>query len=149
MQKLMEKPILNNWVKHGGYNRAELIFARRQLHWAAQIVSSAAHTLSGNSFDANKTSLKWNDGHRALVGSMIADGEFCAAVNLDEFKLIVLDRNYSLISEINIEGETLSSSLNWLHSTIEKIVGKSAAPLVLPHGDLYDDEISKGEKFSV
>jgi hypothetical protein len=128
------------WSKLGDVNPVDLVNARLELHWAAQIPAAAGSTLLPLRADASHTSLAWIDSIGALAGEPISGKR--AGLRLSDNALVVLDANDSVVAELSLTGKTLDEGMSWLAKEL------GAEKLTRPKHDLPVHPVATGAAFA-
>src|SRR5512135_1422448 len=90
----------SNWLHVGERAPTELVDARLQLHWAAQLVSAVGTTLLPAAADDSHTNLEWLAEPALLAGQLTADTPRCrAALRPADLRLYVLDECNTAIAD--------------------------------------------------
>ena len=80
------------WEKLGKPAPTELVDARLQLHWAAQIPAAVGNTLVRPASDFSHTALSWDGRAGALVTDLLAGDTFMyAGLRTSDLPLLILD----------------------------------------------------------
>jgi hypothetical protein len=115
------------WMPVGGRSPADLVDARLQLHWAAQLVSAVGTTLLPAAADDSHTNLEWLAGTARepalasglLAGQLTTDPPRCrAALHPDTLELYLLDEHGAGVAHHRLHGLTLSQGMVWLEHEI-------------------------------
>ncbi len=121
----------------------ELMQARLQLHWAAQLVSAPGTSLLPAHADFSHTNLGWDSNLGVLAGRHVGSGPLRAALVFDGLELLVLEGNREG-SSLRLAGQTFSQALAWL---AREVAGDQGA-LSLPAHDMPAHSIGEGAVFS-
>lgn len=123
--------------------------ARRQLHWAVQIVAAVGSSLVEPRPDDSHTSLSWRDDRQLLAGEPLREGAPCrAALRLSDLTLHVLDERGSSVESTVLEGLTLDQGLAWMSSAlIAYLGGPLARGITRPDHEMPDHELGRGARF--
>jgi hypothetical protein len=116
------------WQTLGTIPVADLVEAKVQLHWAAQIVAAFGNTLLQPQPDDGQSNLGWVDSIGALCSHPTSDG-WKVGIRLADLTILLLDRHNIIQTEFGLHGRTLQQGLEWLASTYSKL---SAAPFPKP-----------------
>ena len=103
------------WQTVGTVPISDLIDARIQLHWAAQIVASFGNAVIEARADDSQSNLGWGDGLSALRSHPSSEG-FRVGLRLADLTLLFLDKQETVISEFGLQGRTLHQGFEWLKS---------------------------------
>jgi hypothetical protein len=137
------------WQYVGTRPPTDLVDARLQLHWAAQLVSAVGTTLLPAAADDSHTNLEWLTAPALLAGGRTAETPRCrAALRPADLHLLLLDANDAAIAEHALNGMTLSQGLVWLEQEIAAL-GERPLPKPLRRRalDLPDHAVGRGAPF--
>jgi hypothetical protein len=139
------------WLRVGDRAPTDLVDARLQLHWAAQLASAVGTTLLAAAADDSHTNLEWLAEPAVLAGRLTADPPRCrAAVRPADLQLCLLDERGATIAEHALHGLTIGQGLVWLEHEIAAFrQGPLPEPLRRRELDLPDHAVGRGAVFSV
>ncbi len=109
----------SSWQTLGAVPVADLVDAKVQLHWAAQIVSAFGNALLQPKPDDSQSNLGWIDSCGALCSHPTSDG-WSVGLRLADLTLLFLTPNNSIQTEFKCNGQTLQQALEWLTVTYRK-----------------------------
>ncbi len=137
------------WEMLGSLAPGNLVEARLQLHYAAQIVSSVGFTFVAPKPDWGHTNFGWSHVLRALVSRQVAGGKpYHAALRFSPFRLLLLDDSHNELSGCSLTGRTVDEGYVWLNSAIESYTGQPPAkPLFRPEHPLPAHPVGEGKPF--
>src|SRR5687767_620587 len=127
------------WSKLGEINPADLVSARVELHWAAQIPSAAGSTLLPLRADASHTSFAWIESMGAIAGEPIAGKR--GGVRFCDLALIVIDSSNTVVAELPLAGKTFDEGMAWLAKEL------GAERIVRPKHDMPKHPVATGAPF--
>ena len=138
-----------SWEMLGSLAPGDLVEARLQLHYAAQIVSSVGFTFVAPKPDWSHTNLGWSHDLGALVSRQVAvEKPYHAALRFSPFRLLLLDDSRRELSGYSLPGHTVDDGYAWLASAIEDYTGQPPAkPLFRPQHPLPAYPAGEGEPF--
>ena len=110
------------WTDLGAVPPADLVGARLEAHWTAQIASAFGTTLLTRAPDDSHTSLEWLDGHGALA-SQAARGAR-AGLRIADLTLLVV-RGDDVEADHPLEGQTIEDGLGWLSDVAARVSGEA------------------------
>ncbi|MGB5811885.1 MAG: hypothetical protein WBG86_15205 [Polyangiales bacterium] len=120
-----------------------LVNARLELHWAAQLVTSAGASLLPSVPDFSHTNLGWVESLGVLAGRPVGDRGRQAALVFEGLELVVLEGELERAS-LSLAGRTLEDGRAWLAGQL----GVEAAALELPRHDMPPHPVGEGGVFS-
>jgi hypothetical protein len=145
------------WMAVGDRSPADLVDARLQLHWAAQLVSAVGTTLLPAAADDSHTNLEWlaESGRPPAVASGLLAGQLTldtprcrAALHADTLELHLLEEHGTSVARRRLHGLTLSEGMGWLE---QEIAAWRRQPLPVPlqrrELDLPDHAVAHGAPF--
>jgi len=134
----------------GGIAPADLVDARLQLHWAAQIAAAPGASLAEAQPDFGQLSLAWDAAGEQLVGAGTKTTPTVrAALTPASFALRLLDAEGASLEELALSGRTLDEGMEWLAAAIGRATGCAPPALSRPEHELPGHAISSGEPFSL
>jgi hypothetical protein len=105
----------------GKLQPTELLDARVQLHWAAQVLSGAADRWLPSQADDSHTNMAWLAEAGVLIGNAMPSGLRLALAPLDfELRALHGDRE---VAAIALTGRTLSDAMQWADAQIASVEG--------------------------
>lgn len=119
----------------------ELVAARTQAHWAAQVVSALGTSLLPHADDYSETNLAWDRDRRALVGRSVQG--VIAGLRVADLVWFVIGRGPA---ERPAVGSTVADGLRWLRSVAVEN-GLADRPLDRSPYDLPPHELARGGRF--
>jgi len=128
------------WFELGRVQPTELVDARLQLHWAAQVVAAVGVTLVERRPDDSHTSLGWDESG-VLVGQAIPSGRR-AAISPASMEWVVMEGE-AVASRRGIHGQTLEAGLRWMEQTLD-----TGTPLVRPTYEMPTHPVGDGAAFA-
>lgn len=137
-----------NWQRLGDTPAAELVDARLQLHWAAQIPASLGYTYLEPTLDWSHVSLAWWDDGCVLTTGVASAG-FRASLRPADLTLLFLDAAGVTVEAFSLDGQTLEAGYAWLSDAIVRFAGSEASkPVVRPDHELPSHAVAHGATFS-
>ena len=137
------------WRPLGAVAPGDLVEARLQTHYAAQIVSGLGRTLLDKQPDDSHTNLSWSRRLGALAGRRIAtERPFSAALEVAALRLLLLDENDEALVGASLDGMTVSEAYDWLGQGAAArgaSLGDGFTPL---HYSMPPHPLGDGERFS-
>lgn len=145
-----EESIDLDWEPLGSVSPRDLVAAREQAHWAAQVVAAVGETHVPHAIDTSHTAMGYRLELGALAGAAIPAGvgELRAALRLSELRLLVTVGD-EVTDSAALEGKTLAEATAWMADTLaSRSKGERGGPLVSPDYDLEPHGIARGEAFT-
>jgi len=113
----------------------ELSAARRELHAAVQVVSSAGRALLPARADHSHTSLTWSDDLGGFLGEPLPPDQLRAGLDVTCLALCVVERDGRRTAELALEGQWLPDATAWLSRQLAKRLG---GDVQIPPAELPD-----------
>jgi len=137
------------WLQVGERAPTDLVDARLQLHWAAQLVSAVGTTLLPAAADDSHTNLEWLAAPGLLAGRLTADAPRCrAALRVTDLRLYLLNEGGAAIAEHALHGMTVDQGIVWLEQEIAAFWQHPLPkPLRRRQFDLPDHGVGRGGQF--
>jgi hypothetical protein len=133
---------MKQWQKVGAVPTTDLTEARLQLHWASQLGAAVGIALVPSRADDSHTALTSIPERSMLVtGETDGDSPRRVALSLPDFRIVVVDEELKETDGLPLDGQTLSTGLDWLRAKL------SSAELALPTYDVPPHAIKDGEAF--
>lgn len=141
-------PGLQGWHVLGEVEPSNLVDARLQLHWAAQVLSAVGYTHMEKASDDGQSNTGWVDGMQVLVGRPM-EVEPGAFVSLDpaNFRIALHEPGGAELESLAIAGQTLEQLHEWTSAAIGRRLGADPVELVRPTYDLPDHPVADGQAF--
>jgi len=137
------------WQTLGTVPPIDLVDAKVQLHWAAQIVSAFGNALLQSQPDDSQSNLGWVDSLGALCSHPSSDG-WSIGLRLADLTLLFLTSQNNIQTECNLHGRTLQQALEWLPVTYSKFSGaESPNPFVLRDYDMPPHPVGENAVFQL
>ncbi len=130
---------------------AQLVEARLQLHWAAQLAAAPGATLVEEQADFAHLSLALDADRRAFEGPVVTGGRpWRAALRLAPPQLELRDAGGRTIERLDLAGRTLAEGRAWLQAAAERWTSQPLArDLALPEQRPADHPVAAGAAFDV
>lgn len=136
------------WRRLDPDRAGDLVDARLELHWAAQIASAAGATHAPARDDFDHTSLGWSAAHHALLGRSIGD-DLRAGLRPTDLTLLVVGPHDEELDAQPLNGRTLAQGLRWLEGSLARhSSGSLTGPLVRPAHPLPAHPTGEGAAFT-
>lgn len=137
------------WQMLGTVPVVDLVEAKVQLHWAAQIVAAFGNTLLEPQPDDSQSNLGWIDSFSALCSHPTADG-WSVGLRFEDITLLFLTPQKTIQTEFRLHGQTLQQALEWLTVTYPKFSGaETPKPFVLRDYDMPSHPVGKDAAFQL
>ncbi|MDH3771834.1 MAG: hypothetical protein OET79_12735, partial [Nitrospirota bacterium] len=137
------------WQTLGTFPVADLVDAKAQLHWAAQIVAAFGNTLLQPQPDDSQSNLGWVDSCDALCSHPTSDG-WSVGLRLADLTLLFLTPHNTIQTEFGLSGQTLQQGFEWLASTYSKVSGAPLPkPFALREYDMPSHPVEKNAVFQL
>ena len=143
------EPFSTSWQTLGTVPVADLVDAKVQLHWAAQIVAAFGNALLQPQPDDSQSNLGWVDSIGALCNHSTSDG-WSVGLRLADLTLLFLTPHNTIQTEIGLHGRTLQQAMEWLTVTYSKFSGaESPKPFALREYDMPSHPVGKNAVFQL
>jgi hypothetical protein len=141
----------DSWQSLGATDPTDLVEARLQSHYAAQVVSGVGRTLLPKQDDDSHTSLEWVPALGALASQPSAgDKSFRAALRFDGLRLLLIDRDNSILFDAGLDGRTVAAAYAWLAQAIGDRLGQAFEQEFTPlHYGMPPHGLGEGARFAV
>ncbi|TFH21507.1 MAG: hypothetical protein E4H03_10490 [Myxococcales bacterium] len=137
----------DRWLTISAVPDDELVEARIQLHYSAQLVAALGATLLPPAADDSHPNFGWSPEHQALIGRPLVQIPVQAALKLADPSLLVL-REDRIVATIKLAGSTLLDARGALEQALrEEGVALPEGGLELPPYDLPSHALSQGAAF--
>jgi len=121
-----------------------------QLHWAAQLVSSAGQTFAEPLHDDSHRAMTWSDTHSAFVGVDFAGPyPFRVALRPRDLTLLLLDRTEQTLGALPLLGRLRSEGYEWLSLAMATYLGGPPPLIERPEYDLPLHPVASDDPFGV
>jgi hypothetical protein len=137
------------WQLLGETPPARLANARRQAHWALQLVAAAGESFAPHSPDTAHTAASWEPALAALAGQTLpGSAPWRIALRVADLTLLLLGRDGSAQAERALAGATLADARRWLSEVLKAHGrGERDRPLVHPDYELEPHPLARGARF--
>ncbi len=108
------------WQTLGTVPVTDLVEAKVQLHWAAQIVAAFGNTLLDPQPDDSQSNLGWVDAFDALCSHSSLKG-LSVGLRPEDLTLLFMTSPNTIYSEFGLSGQTLRQAFEWLTATYSKV----------------------------
>jgi len=136
-----------SWLPLPKIETANLVSARLQMHWAAQVVASIGYSYVEALPDWSHLSLEWIDGR--FVTHQATEFGFCASLEPTSLTLGFYDIEGRLLDEQPLNGYSIEEAYGWLAGAIRSHTKNKASDLVRPDHDMPEHGISGGDNFEI
>lgn len=142
--------IIEGWQQLGTASKKALREARVNAHYAVHVASALGGTLLRPLPDDSHTNLEWLKDRRVLAGQPSDDHvRMRSAIKVQDLTLALLDRDNSVMSEVELDGMTVDEATAWLAAAIAKAKGREEpVELTRPKAELPDGPLAKGKPFT-
>ncbi len=141
------------WQPLGAVAPEQLVDARLQLHYAAQIVAAVGTSLATPVPDYSHTTLEWLAGPAALAGGLVTSGSkpFRAALRPADLMLLLLDEDERIIADDMLNGKNLASGLDWMRRQVSAFGadGSQVEPPSYQPGEFPAHAVGEGRAFEL
>lgn len=103
-----------SWKTLGTVAPTELVDARLQAHYAAQVVASAGVSFLEPQADDSHPNMGWVESLGALVGRPLPGAGAQAGLRIDDLTLLIVDASGQVREQLVLGGETLEEGYAWL-----------------------------------
>lgn len=136
------------WLRLGTIPPTELVSARLELHWAAQLPAAAGIARATPTPDYAQHALVWDAPRGALASALVPGPRpYRVGLRLADETLLLLGDKGTAIESLPLAGRTLREGLEWCTQASQRYTGASAAPLALPGHELPDHPVAGGARF--
>ena len=143
------EPSSTFWQTLGTAPVDDLVDAKIQMHWAAQILAAFGNGLLESKPDDSQSNLGWVNSHGALRGHPTLDG-WSVGLRLADLTLLFLTPKNTIQTEFTLHGRTLQEALDWLRITYSKFSGtESPQPFVLREYDMPSHPVGENTPFQI
>lgn len=137
-----------NWLLLGSVAPKDLVEARLQAHFAAQVASGFGRTHVPKKDDDSHTALYWRRGQAGLESRASSGADALHAVlEFSPHRLTLVDGSGTVRSSWIPNGNTLDQGYQWLSSAMAEATGKPETPITALHYEMPDHELSHGAVF--
>ncbi len=137
------------WQTIGTVPGTDLVDAKVQLHWAAQIVSAFGNALLQPQPDDSQSNLGWVNSFGALSSQPTSDG-WSVGLRLKDLTLLFLTPQNTIQTEFGLHGKTLQQALEWLTITYPKFSGEhSLKPFALREYNMPPHPVGENAPFQL
>ena len=139
----------SSWQTLGAVPVADLVDAKVQLHWAAQIVAAFGNALLQPQPDDSQSNLGWVDPLGALCSHPTSDG-WSVGLRLVDLTLLFLAPNNCIQKEFGLSGQTLLQGFEWLTETYSHASGAMLTkPFALRDYDMPPHPVGRNAIFQL
>lgn len=153
MHTLVFPDTLAHWQPLTRPRASELEDTRKQLHWAAQMVSALGTTLLEPRADDSHTNLEWSQAHRGLLGHGVGKPELRALLRFPDVTLELLrgeGKSERTLKCWPLAGRRFAELFAELEATVAEQLGRDELVLRRPTHELPEhrvDPSGAGEPF--
>jgi hypothetical protein len=135
------------WQTVGTLSADELIEARLQAHWAAQIVGAVGDAFLERKADDSQSNLGWHDELQALLGHRLP-GDCCTGLRISDLTLITAGVDDRVLDELPLSGITLQAALAEMTSRLLDR-GLSGPALQIRDYEMPEHAVGSGAAFEL
>ena len=136
------------WQRLGTVPTCNLLDARLQLHWAAQVVASFGNAVLETRADDSQSNFGWVDSWGALCSHDSLDG-IRVGLRLADLTLLFFTTPHATPIEFPLSGQTLQQALEWLTATYAQASeAPPQKPFALREYDMPTHPVAQGTPFS-
>lgn len=140
--------ITENWQKMFLSESKQMNEASLQIHYATQFIAILGKYLLEEKTDDSHTTAEWLQDHKVLAGNWIKGKKlFRLALNITDYRLILLDNEIKEIDSIGIEEKTQMEIFSWLKSQIANLGSKAEELKLRMHYEIPENNLAHGEAF--
>jgi hypothetical protein len=137
------------WTELGVFEPLDLIDATAELHWATQLLASAAQTFAEAAEDDSHRAVVWAAELSAFVGApFAAPYPLRVALRPSDLTLMILDRTGASVAVLPLPGESLDEAHEWIGLAAATYFGGAPPLLERPEYDLPVHPLQNGARFS-
>ncbi len=115
------------WYPLGMVSVNDLLDAKLQAHWAAQIVAGFGQTLLDPRPDDSQSNVGWTEEVGALCGHPSPEG-FRVGLRISDLTLLFFNVEDSCLASLGLEGKTLYEGITWIGDIYTKEGGAHPSP---------------------
>lgn len=138
---------MTTWTQLHPMAADDLVDARLQLHWAAQIVASVGRTLLEPRPDDSHPNLTWMEESWLAGNPVDGEREVRAALDTAALSLNLLEDADTLLAGVDLDGRTLEHGYQWLERTLSGALGRGVR-LDRTRYEIPPHPVGKGAPFS-
>jgi hypothetical protein len=136
------------WERLGAIRPVDLVAARLELHWAAQLPAVLGIARAAPQADHGHHALVFDATLGAFLSPVVSGKRsYRAALRVASTRLALLDANHSSVAELALAGRTLAEGLAWLEGATERYTGVAGPPLHPPEHALPAHAVAAGGRF--
>ncbi len=137
-----------DWVSLGSVLPKDVVEARLQAHFGAQVASGFGRTHVPKQDDDSHTALYWRGDQAGLQSSESTGAKPLRSVlEFSPFRLSLVDHSGDRKAEWIPGGRTLVEGDRWLSVAVAEAVAEPAAPIAALHYEMPDHELASGAAF--
>jgi hypothetical protein len=137
-----------NWLPLGSVAPKDVVGARLQAHFAAQIASGFGRTHVPKKDDDSHTALYWQRGQGGLHShASTGANPLNAVLEFSPHRLTLVDGSGAVRSTWIPNGNTLDEGYQWLSAAIAEATAEPETPITALHYEMPDHELSRGAAF--
>jgi len=137
------------WTELGVFEPLDLVDATAELHWAMQLLASAAQTFAEAAEDDSHRAVVWTAELSAFVGAPFAAAyPLRVALRPSDLTLMILDRTGASVAVLPLPGESLDEAHEWIGLAAATYFGGAPPLLERPEYDMPVHPLQNGARFS-
>ena len=142
--------IVKKWRRLDAIPFEETSKARDFVHEAIQFLANTAISFAQKKEDDSHTNCEWSRSLKSFVGSVFGEkNKISLGLNISDFKLMLLNENWTIVDEFLLKDKNLENVLSWLKNNFE-IQGLESNKFTLDkHYEITAKIVSEGGKFLI
>ena len=140
-----------SWSELGKVEPEDLVDARLQLHWAAQVVAAAGETYQDPVPDTSHNAMRWLPNAEALAGNVHRGARpFRVAVRPRDLNLMLLDEAGNVIDDHPLDTRSFGGAMRWVRKSVSALTaGGISSELRQPSFEIPAHPVGSGERFDL
>ncbi len=120
-----------SWQLLGAVAPRDLVDARIQAHWAAQLAAGTADCFAERAEDDSHSNLGWIETLRALVGRPLGkEGSVHVGLRIQDLTVLVLDADLATLATLALGGRGLAAARGELSRLVDSRTGAAGTEIV-------------------
>jgi len=140
---------VNEWHLFSRVSFDKLIYARLQLHHAAQLAAAPGRHLLAPRRDDSHTNFFWSSQYQAMLGEPVGEEyPLQGALRPADLTILLIDEEDNIMEELPLNGKSLDEAFLWIKQQLsEKNVDTAKLNLKMPY-ELADHPVAKSKQFN-
>jgi len=138
----------SRWVRLGDPPPGDLADARRQLHWAVQLLAAYGEAYLPHRPDASHSAVTWSPERKAFLSGAPVDGSSLRlGLQPGDFAYRLFGPGPTQSDPFELRGRTVAEAAGWLDTELAARLGAGARPLSSPAPDIPAHRVGRGAAF--